>query len=203
MKKVSNKLVLILIISMIFISTISFPAFADNKNSLEESVSNSSSEKLSNVEAKELEKQNEKENKNKVVLEINKLNFYQKPMRITNISEKSYEIELYDLLFEYGTVRLSMESKDHDIPVDKIIKEKDSIVVELEEKEYDCEIRIVDGDKNTITYLGTIIQTESGREYKISIIDEGNSSNIPLAPEEAETDISTMNLDLFCNLSNL
>jgi murein DD-endopeptidase MepM/ murein hydrolase activator NlpD len=109
---------------------------------------------------------------NNIILRIERLNYY-KPIEFNQIEGDDYSVGLFDKLFDYGKIKLSIESNNNDIAFDAIMY-KSNTTITLIEDEYRFELQVVMNDGTTLTYLGSIIKKDQEIECNILSTDKNN-----------------------------
>ena len=115
------------------------------------------------------------DNKEDIVLKIDELNFY-KPIELSYLGDDNYQIELADILFDYGEVKLHIVGDGDDIPFSKTVKIDEKITFVLKQDDYNCEILIINENEDRITFTGKIVEGK----YELQWIDESKSRDISL-----------------------
>ncbi len=115
------------------------------------------------------------DNKEDIILKIDELNFY-KPMELSYLGDDNYQIELANILFDYGEVKLHIVGDGDDIPFSNTVKMDEKITFILKQDDYNCEILIIDKNEDRITYTGKIVEGK----YELKWIDESKSRDISL-----------------------
>lgn len=122
----------------------------------------------------------EKISKPNIVLSIKRLNFYNPIAFKVLPSGNDYNVDIFNKLFDYGEVKLSIENNDNRVVIDKVIDKNTLEKVNLGDEVYKCEINVTKKDGSTIVYLGEITPNGSEREYRTLMFDEGNYTEIPV-----------------------
>lgn len=108
------------------------------------------------------------------------MNFYN-PIAFKSLSsENDYNVDIFDKLFDYGEVKVSIESHDNKVVIDKVIEKNISEKIKLDDEKYKCEINITKKDGSTIVFLGEITPDGSERIFRTLMLDEGNYTKIPV-----------------------